>query len=255
MAADREVRVHLLPELVPDEGLAGAVAVVIDVLRAGTTIVHALAAGCGCVRPCAGVDEARELAGGMRAGRVLLGGERGGAPLPGFDLGNSPREYAPALCRGTTLVLTTTNGTKALLRAAQAARVLVAAFVNYSAVCEQLRHDGRPVHIVCAGTDGDVSLEDTLLAGALVDYLCEAGEVCLNDAARLAWDCFENHGKVLLGALELGRGGAVLRRLGYDEDIRTAAQVDLFTLVPELRRDPLRVEVGAVGIVKSYWQR
>src|SRR5205807_6516908 len=133
----------------PAGALAGGLAVVIDVLRATTTIVHALAAGCTDVRPCAEVEEARALADGMRAGRVLLGGERGGAPLPGFDLGNSPREYTPRACKGNTLVLTTTNGTRALLRAAEAERVLLAAFVNYSAVCEQLRQETRPVHIVC----------------------------------------------------------------------------------------------------------
>src|SRR5579862_9239081 len=93
MAEDREVQVHLLPQLVPQGRLAGSVCVVIDVLRASTTIIHALAAGCACVRPCAEVEEARSLADGMRAGRVLLAGERGGSPLPGFDLGNSPREY------------------------------------------------------------------------------------------------------------------------------------------------------------------
>jgi 2-phosphosulfolactate phosphatase len=253
MPHDREVQVHLLPGLAPPGRLAGGVAVVIDVLRASTTIIQALAAGCLAVRPCAEVDEARQLADGMRAGRVLLGGERGGKPLPGFDLGNSPREYTSALCRGNTLVLTTTNGTQALLRAAEAERVLVAGFVNYSAVCEQLHKDTRPVHIVCAGTEGSVALEDTLLAGALVDFLCEVAEVHLNDAARLAWDCFENHGRVLAGALEISEGGTILRRLGYDEDIEAAARVDQFALVPELRREPLRVEVGAVGISKSHW--
>src|SRR5262249_35839205 len=160
---------------------------------------------------CAEVEEARELAGSMRAGRVLLGGERGGAPLPDFDVGNSPREYTAQLCRGTTLVLTTSNGTRALLRAAAAERTLIAAFLNYSAVCEQIRQDTRPVHIICAGTEGEVSLEDTLLAGALVDALCEEARPGLNDSARLAWDCFEHHGQVLQGALELGKGGAKLR--------------------------------------------
>jgi 2-phosphosulfolactate phosphatase len=255
MADDRDVQVHLLPQLVPPGRLAGGVAIVIDVLRASTTIVHALGAGCTAVRPCLEVDEARTLADQMRAGRVLLGGERGGVAPPGFDLGNSPRDYTSRNCPGTTLVLTTTNGTRALHRAAEAERVLVAGFVNYSAICEQLRQDSRPVHMVCAGTEGEVSLEDTLLAGALVDFLCDVSEMRLNDSARLAWDCFENHGRVLLGALELGRGGANLRRLGYDEDIRTAAQVDQFNLVPELRRDPLRIEVGAVGIVKSHWTK
>jgi 2-phosphosulfolactate phosphatase len=255
MPEDREVQVHLLPELVPAGRLAGGLAVVIDVLRASTTIVHALAAGCTAVRPCAEIDEAQTLAGSMRVGRVLLAGERGGRPLPGFDLGNSPGEFTPRNCKGCALVLTTSNGTRALLRAAEAERTLVAAFVNYSAVCEQLRHDRRPLHILCAGTEREVALEDTLLAGALVDFLSQVHEVQLNDAARLAWDCFENHGCILQGALEVSRGGAILRRLGYDEDIRAACQVDRFHLVPELRREPLRVEVGAVGIVQNHWQR
>src|SRR5262245_17347636 len=186
MAEARRIDVHLVPDLATPERLAGGLAVVVDVLRATTTIVHALAAGCSCVRPCAEVDEARRLAGSLPAGKVLLGGERDGKPLPGFDLGNSPGEHTAARCRGRALVLTTTNGTRALLRAAGAQRVLLAAFVNYSAVCEQLRHELRPVHIVCAGSAGEVALEDTLLAGALVECLCDAQEVRLNDGARLA---------------------------------------------------------------------
>jgi 2-phosphosulfolactate phosphatase len=243
----------LTPDRLTPPLLADSVAVVIDVLRATTTIIHALAAGCVAVWPIEEVEEARRLADGMRVGRVLLGGERGGTPPPGFDLGNSPSEYTCVRCKGTTLVLTTTNGTRALLRAAPAARTLIAGFVNYSAVCEQLAGDPRPIHIVCAGWHGEVALEDALLAGALVDFLCERGSICLNDAARLAWDCFENHGRILDGALEVSAGGAHLRSLGYDDDIRAAARVDQFAVVPELRRDPLRVEIGAVGIVKSHW--
>jgi 2-phosphosulfolactate phosphatase len=255
MSEDREVCVHLLPALVAPEQLRGGVAVVVDVLRATTTMVYALAAGCACVRPCLEVEEARRVAGELPAGRVLLGGERDGSPLPGFDLGNSPREYTSCVCRCMTVVLTTTNGTRALLHAAAADRVLLGAFVNYSAVCEQLRQDARPVHIVCAGNGNAVALEDTLLAGAIVEYLCEAFAVRLNDGARLAWDCYETHGRVLEGALEVSAGGVRLRALGYDEDIKAAARVDQFALVPELRRDPLRVEVGAVGIVKHHWPK
>ncbi len=255
MTEEREVHVYLLPELASPDRLRDGIAVVIDVLRSTTTIVHALAAGCAAVRPCAEVDEARALAEEMRAGRVLLAGERGGLPPPGFDLGNSPRRFTPRNCRGVTIVLTTSNGTRALLRCEQAARVLVAAFVNYSAVCEQLRHERRPVYVVCAGTDGDVTLEDTLLAGALVDFLFDLGSVRLNDGARLAWDCFETHGRCLEAALGLSHGGLNLKQLGFEEDIQAAARVDEFALVPELRPDPLRIEVGAVGIVKSYWNR
>jgi 2-phosphosulfolactate phosphatase len=255
MPHDRDVQVHLLPDLAPPGRLTRGLAVVIDVLRSTTTMIHALASGCIAVRPCLEVEEARQLAGQMRAGRVLLGGERGGLACPGFDLGNSPAEYTAKACCGTTVVLTTTNGTRACHRAAEAERVLIAGFVNYSAVCEQLRQDERPVHLLCAGTDGEVSLEDTLLAGAFVDFLCEVSEVRLNDSARLAWDCFENHGQVLLGALEIGKGGRHLQRLGLAEDIQAAAQVDEFNLVPELRRDPLRIEVGAIGIVQSRWPK
>jgi 2-phosphosulfolactate phosphatase len=253
MPEERVVRVHLTPDRLTPPLLAGSVAVVIDVLRATTTIIHALAAGCVAVWPVAEVEEARRIADGMRAGRVLLGGERGGVPLPGFDLGNSPSEYTCARCKGTTLVLTTTNGTCALLRAAPAARTLIAGFVNYSAVCEQLAEEKRPIDIVCAGYRGEAALDDALLAGALVEFLCEHQTIALNDAARLAWDCFEHHGRVLDGALEISAGGVHLRSLGYDEDIRAAARVDQFALVPEVRHEPLRVEIGAVGIVKSHW--
>jgi 2-phosphosulfolactate phosphatase len=253
MSAERDVRVHLLPELVSPESLSGSVAVVIDVLRATTTIVHALSAGCTAVHPCLEVEEAQRLANSMPAGKVLLAGERHGQPLPGFDLGNSPGRFTPQVCRDLALVLTTTNGTRALLRASTAARVLIAAFVNYSAVCEQLRLDARPVDIVCAGNAGTVALEDVLLAGALVDYLSRAGEVNLDDGARIAWDCFETEGAILEGALEVSAGGVGLRALGYDEDVRAAARVDQLALVPELRRDPLRIEVGAVGILKCHW--
>jgi 2-phosphosulfolactate phosphatase len=255
MPEAREVRVWLVPEWATPERLAGSVAVVVDVLRATTTIVHALAAGGREVRPCAEIEEARRLAGGMRAGRVLLAGERGGRPLEGFDLGNSPGEFTAARCRGSTIVLTTSNGTRALLRAAAAERVLLAGFVNFSAVCEQLGREARPVHVVCAGDGGEVALEDALLAGALVEFLGEAGPVRLNDGARLAWDCFAQHGRVHAGALEVCDGGARLRELGYDEDVRAAGRVDRFALVPELRRDPTRVEIGAAGIVADRWPK
>ncbi len=253
MPDERKVHVYLTHALAPPGRLGGGLAVVIDVLRATTTILHALAAGCKSVRPCVEVEEALSLAGEMRVGRVLLAGERGGRPVSGFDLGNSPGEFTSALCRGTTLVMTTSNGTRALARAVEADRVLLAAFGNFSAVCDQVRKDTRPLHILCAGTEGEISVEDTLLAGALVNAVSQMHEVALDDGARLAWDCFENNGGLLAETLGMGRGGAILRQLGYDEDIRVASQVDRFTLVPELRLDPLRVEIGAVGVVKNYW--
>jgi 2-phosphosulfolactate phosphatase len=257
MSQDRQVFVHLVPEWVPTEGLAGGVAVVIDVLRFTTTSVYALVAGARKLLPCREVEEARDLAGGMRAGRVLLAGERQGKTLPGFDLGNSPLEYTPARVRQLDLVMTTTNGTRALLAADTAERIWLAAFVNFSAVCEQLRTEARPVHIICAGDNGRLALEDTLCAGGLVDFLCRPergpGKAVLNDAARVAWDAYEVHGPILEGAMQVSSGGLHLTSLGYAEDVRVAGRIDQFTLVPELRRDPLRVEIGAVGIAAQHW--
>jgi 2-phosphosulfolactate phosphatase len=212
-----------------------------------------LAAGCAAILPVAEVDDARRVADSLPAGKVLLAGERNGKPLPGFDCGNSSGEFTASRCGGMTVVLTTTNGTRALLRAAAAERVLLGAFVNFSALCEQLKGESRPIHIVCAGESAQVALEDTLFAGAVVDFLCTDGLVPLNDGARVAWDCFGQHGRVLEGALALGAGGARLCQLGYDDDVQAAARVDAFALVPELRRDPLRVEVGAVGFVTGHW--
>jgi 2-phosphosulfolactate phosphatase len=254
MTTRRSVQVHLTPALVTPDRLAGGVAVVIDVLRATTTMVHALASGCDGVRPCATVEEARHLADHMPAGKVLLCGERDGMPLPGFDAGNSPREFTCARCKGVVVVLTTSNGTRALLHAAGAARVLVAAFTNYSAVCEQLKGERRPIHIVCAGESGGVALEDTILAGAIVDYLVRLPDVDVDDGARLAWDCFEHHGPHLEESLRLASGGVRLHLLGYDDDVRVCARVDAFHLVPELRKDPARVEIAAVGITGSHWR-
>src|SRR3954464_7993134 len=98
------VFVHLLPGLIPPGALKGGVAVVVDVLRATTVMVHALAAGCECVIPCLEIAEAQRAGGALRSGTALLAGEREGMPIEGFDLGNSPAAFTPEVCRGKTLV-------------------------------------------------------------------------------------------------------------------------------------------------------
>jgi len=238
MPRRRTVHVHPLPDLVPSNTLPGSTAVVIDVLRATTTIVHALAAGCTCVRPCLEIDDARRLAQQLPPGTVILAGERHTKPITGFDLGNSPDGFTPATCGGKAVILTTTNGTKAILRAADADRVLIAAFVNMSAVVKELTSDPRPINIICSGVNGEFAIEDTLLAGALVHALPHS---TLNDSAKRAREAFEHHRRHLLESLRTSQGGAGLVSLGYDEDIQAAAQVDRFAVVPVLHRDPMRI--------------
>src|SRR5688500_5209786 len=112
----RPLNVYLLPELASDQQLAGGVVVALDVLRASTTIVHALANGARQVVPCLEVEEARQMASQYAPGEALLGGEREGRKIEGFDLGNSPSEYTPAAVEGKVLIFSTTNGTRCLQR-------------------------------------------------------------------------------------------------------------------------------------------
>lgn len=261
-----QVHVHLLPSLIPPGALRGGVAVVLDVLRATTVMAHALASGCMAVVPCLEIDDARRVAAELPTGKSLLGGERGGLPIEGFDLGNSPASYTPEICRGKTLVMTTTNGTRAILASLEADRVYVASFVNLSATVREIAvefreaNHGRDVHLVCSGTEGRVSLEDSLLAGALAARIADLTVETLHEKAALGNDeaflvvaqwleieqSLERQG--LAALLSLGRGGQNVRRIGLAADIEDVARIDRFGLVAELRRDPLRIVATSGGV-------
>lgn len=243
------LRVHFLPELVEPAELAGHRCVVIDVLRATTTMVTALAAGARAVVPCLTVEDACRRASSFAAGTVVLGGERGGLPIEGFDLGNSPAEYTPETVGGKTVVLTTTNGTRAVAHCRHAAEILIGAFLNLSAVCAHLmRQEGTPgddVDVVCAGTNLHVTWDDVLVAGALVARLAGDGGWQLDDQAAIARDAWLALSSAadgphltdrLVAAMSESRGGRNLIQIGMQDDIRLAAAIDAESLVP--RFDP-----------------
>jgi 2-phosphosulfolactate phosphatase len=239
---------HLLPDFVPTDALRGGVAVVIDLLRASTTIVHALAHGAECVVPCETVDDALREAAACSPGAAVLGGERGGMRIEGFHLGNSPFEYTPEAVGGKTVVFTTTNGTRALFRCRAARRVLVGAFANLSALVDCLATFDHPVHLVCAGTDGHVTREDALCAGGIAETLRERYNFGFaDDVARLAVDAYtaaDATETTLLTALKDSVGGRNLMVLGHEADIARAAQRDLFALVPEFLPNSGRIVVS-----------
>jgi 2-phosphosulfolactate phosphatase len=240
------IDVYLLPTLAEPVELSGQTVVVIDVLRATTTIAHALAAGATQVIPCLEIDEARKLAANLH-NNVVLGGERNGLPIAGFDLGNSPAEYTPERVAGKTVVFTTTNGTRAMQRCRHASRVLIGGFVNFSAICRELSGTAE-IAIVCAGTDGHVTREDTLLAGAIVDDLFRTKDYELNDQADIAADAWRTAVRVMtdrpLGLmLRDSRGGRNLIETGQENDIDLAAQMDKFDLVPQLDLSTWRITV------------
>lgn len=227
---------HLLPVLVSPAALSGGVVIMIDALRASVTISAALAAGAVRVIPTLTVEDAERLRGRGR----LLGGERGGVLIPGFDLDNSPRAYAPERVRGREVVFTTANGTAALLHAGQAHEVLIGAVTNVSAIVARVAHEPRAVHIVCAGTRGEVSMDDCLAAGLIAERLIALGrQVVSDDSTRmcvgLAKLAAAHPGGLGAGVLQLmseSRGGRGLTRLGFEEDLKLCSTIDAVPVVP-----------------------
>lgn len=236
------VQVHVLPEFVDPAVLPGAAAVIIDVLRASTTIIHALGHGASSVLPCLTVEDARQAASRVPASQRLLGGERGGEKISGFDLGNSPLDYTPQRVAGRTIVFTTTNGTRALLRCAAAEAVLVGAFVNRAAIVRALQNFGRNVHLVCAGTDGRMTAEDLLFAGAVAGDLLAADRAWTapDVQTRMAVDYStarstdpDRFREAFSGSL----GARNLLELGMAADVDRAMQTDLFAIAPRWEAD------------------
>lgn len=229
-----ELRVHNLPQQIAAEELSGRTVVVIDLLRATSTICQALASGATEVVPFLEIEETLAAAASDRA-NVVLGGERHGKRIEGFDLGNSPSEYTRAAVDGKRVCITTTNGTRALAHTRQAARILVGSFLNLSAVAASLGSAPR-VDILCAGTDGVESREDILAAGAIVEKLAarDNGEWQLDDGAKRALAEWQSRGSDLAVDLRTTPGGANLLEIGMDHDLVDCARIDALSVVPEL---------------------
>ena len=231
----RTVRVYLLPTEFEPEQLRGSMAVVVDILRASTTITTALANGASCVKPCLTTEDARAHRVAVK-GNCLLGGERGGVRIDGFDLTNSPTDYGSDKVRNTQIAFTTTNGTRALLRSRIADHTFIGAFVNLPAIAARLSAGSGDVSIVCAGTDGEITGEDVLFAGALAARLRQQG-LELSDSAVIAerhWSGSVGQYEQLSAALCDTQGGRNLLRLGYDRDIRLCAEIGRYETVPRL---------------------
>ncbi len=216
------------------------VALVVDVLRAGTTIVAALAAGFERVLCAGDIETARHLSG---AGRKLAG-ERECRPIEGFDYGNSPGEFTHAPV--PDLVLCTTNGTPAVLAAAEVAgEVLVASLVNLDAVVDVVP-EGAEVAIVCSGTNRRFALEDAYLAGRLVQRLGQGRTDAATAAARLADSYPDSHAPLAQGA-----DAEVLRATGQSADIDFCARESVFDIVPRVSKTGDGIAVVEAGDFES----
>ena len=223
------------------------VVLVVDVLRASTSIAAALSNGARAVIPFEGVDDAIMRARSLERSEVLLAGERKMAPIQGFELGNSPREFTADVVTGKTIVMTTTNGTAALASCVGAVEVLVGAFANYSAVLAWLRaaaRAGKSLTIVCAGTNGRFALEDAICAGRFVRGVARRGiQPELGDAANVAAIIDRRMGADLPAVLRDSEHGRALIEAGLGDDVTYCAAIDTHPVVP-VYRDRQVVRLG-----------
>lgn len=231
-----EVRFHPTPATLDKDGLHGSTVVVIDVLRATSTIIAAIQRGAARIIPVESIEAASKLISAGARGGKLLAGEQKGLPIEGFDMFNSPHEIERADVAGRTIVLATTNGTPAIIAATRAKSVLICAIRNVDAVAEAVR-GARRLTLLCGGDGGRISAEDMLCGGMLLERLGErVDRRALGDAGALALLLQRT---VQGPVAEFMRGtdrGRQLVELGYEADIDWCAERGASTLVPRLRQ-------------------
>jgi len=251
--------VYPLPELASEESLKGGTAVVVDILRATTTMTFALNSGAKRVIPCLTTQEAFDLRAKMIENSphepVLLGGERQGVLIEGFDLGNSPEDFTPEKVAEKTILFSTTNGTRTIFRALTADIVYIACFANTSAMLPVLLNHGE-IHVICAGTDQQYTEEDMLFAGCLADRisLLTGEKYQLNVQAVVAREMWRQnfspekqagdepiHPEHLAGILRKSRGGKTLMQLGLGRDILAASGINTCPIVSLLNKQTMEL--------------
>lgn len=236
-----KVQVVQLPRLLEPFHLADRAVVVFDVLRATSSITSALMAGVKEVRIFGSLTEA-ETAARAFTGRRLLCGEQNCLRPAGFDLGNSPGQFSLAEHAGATVFLSTTNGTRAIVAAKSAPVVVIGCLLNAFAVAQQLVAIGREVTLLCSGTEGEPSKDDSIGAGAVIDSLTRLGPCYADgDVAVMAKALFAEAADDLPAALAATTSGKNVIRAGLAEDIAFSARLDVSTVVGEVKGDPLRV--------------
>jgi 2-phosphosulfolactate phosphatase len=211
---------------IPEDQLRGSVAVVIDVIRATSTIATALAQGAASVVPVAKVEDAFAIK--ARNPQAILAGERGGQMVEGFDLGNTPEDFMRKRVNNRHVILTTTNGTQALAASRGARAVVTASLLNLDAVAERLQELRPPWLVLCAGCNGFFGVDDAIVAGALAEALEK------DHAFIHLWRSVK---KDLTGALLGSEAGRELARVGLEKDVPYCAQVSKLSVVPVLGAD------------------
>lgn len=236
----RKIELYFANDFVPKDHLAegNKVAVVIDVMRATSSMCVALNSGANGVYFCEEVDEARELAEKLGRENVLLCGERNIVKIDGFDLGNSPADFTKGAVDGRSVITTTSNGTLALRAASQAGDLIVGSFLNRAAVVSYLMDDERDFVVVCAGRFGKFAIDDALCAGSILRELTHGvDDFELDDAANAAIYLAEYLDGQYEEVLEESASGKALEAASLLKDVHYVAKMDKINTVPILDKE------------------
>jgi 2-phosphosulfolactate phosphatase len=228
-----KAEVFLTSSTVTEDDVKGRTVIVIDVLRASSTIATALNSWARAVVPVADTGSATKIASNLDQSSYLLGGERGGDKIQGYHLGNSPLEYTQKTVEGRIVIFTTTNGTVAISRARGAEHLVVGSFLNAERIVEFTKRAGLDVTIICAGWRNRVALEDTLCAGLLLYRLWDGREPSLaSDSAHIAFSQYVHDKDNLDDALRRCNHAQWLTAHGYAEDVDYCLQIDVLPVLP-----------------------
>ncbi|HEY4754468.1 MAG TPA: 2-phosphosulfolactate phosphatase [Ignavibacteriaceae bacterium] len=231
------MKINVLFSYINTDELAytGKTTVVIDVLRASTTIIQALQNGAREVIPVASVEFAVKVSGGMFGGQTLLGGERNTKKLEGFALGNSPLEYAPEVVGGRTIILFTTNGSKAIVKAKFSENLFIAAFTNLNTLANHLIKLDKEFEILCSGRGNYFSMEDVICAGKLISEIQKINNnVELTDSAKASVALNKSFGKSILTMMQQTEHGKILIENNFDEDLKFCSRINTSETIPYL---------------------
>jgi 2-phosphosulfolactate phosphatase len=247
-----KIDVYFSPVQVDEMQLREKNVVVIDVLRASSTIVAALHNGAREVIPVSSIESAVKVSGNLFGDVVLRGGERNGKMIDGFNLGNSPSEYTEDAVKGKSIILCTTNGSVAMVRARHAKNMAVACFNNISSVVDFMLEIGEDFSIVCAGKVALFSLEDAVCAGMIVKLLSDQDSLVieLNDAAVAAHVLYKTYNKNLLKMIKGCDHGRYLAGIGFEDDLKLCVEIDSVPVVPMLVGNVIKLKVPS-GLKKE----
>jgi 2-phosphosulfolactate phosphatase len=227
--------VFFTPNQVKPVETAGRLVLIVDVLRASTTVATALGNGAKTVIPVEGADEVISRSKEFARSQILLAGEQKMHPIAGFDIGNSPQSFTPAVVEGKTILITTTNGTRTLLGVQNARDIVIASYVNFSAVLALMKvaaSSSTDVAIICAGEEGSFTLEDSACAGRYVRAIPKRADIQTNDAAAASVLIEKKYGDNIAKVFKESAHGQALASAGFGDDLTAAAQVDSYPVVP-----------------------